>query len=278
MRCLRAGDLIPRGSYAFHSRFEKALNFSNGRFLVSLVTPELGAGPLWVQVDELDRLPAQCLVVEAGAIRLDGRCLGYHPSATYRSTWSREAPPFQGLGPLLALLRERILGSPSRGLLAGLLAPDVLRNEGQRSAFERTCAERALEGAKQLLSGNPLEGARLLRGCGPGLTPSGDDFLAGHLHGLHLLMRIHGHALRPRIRAVHRAALGGNLFSNTGLHLARLGRPFERLKDLMEALLAGRREALVRAADSVCALGASSGTDLAAGLYVTLERGVAPWP
>ena len=46
MKLLSVGDQIERGSYTVHSRFRRAVNFSNGRHLVFLVSQEIGAGPL----------------------------------------------------------------------------------------------------------------------------------------------------------------------------------------------------------------------------------------
>ncbi len=46
MNLLSFGDQVERGSYTVHSRFKRAVNFSNGRRLVFLVSQEIGAGPL----------------------------------------------------------------------------------------------------------------------------------------------------------------------------------------------------------------------------------------
>lgn len=123
----------------------------------------------------------------------------------------------------------------------------------------------------QIFGGNLLDGVRNLRGCGPGLTPSGDDFIAGLLFGLHLLQKCRGRDFQPLADVVFRAAHSANIFSNTFLELARRGLFFGRLKELIQALLAGSETSLRRATERLLAVGASSGADLATGFFMTLQ-------
>ena len=121
-----------------------------------------------------------------------------------------------------------------------------------------------------------LKGVGELKGCGLGLTPSGDDFIAGLLIGLRLLQRLHGRNLQPVADAVFRAARGTNVFSNTFLDSARRGLLFGRMKDLLLALLLANKASVRSAAEKLLAVGASSGADLGTGFFVTLHarRGV----
>jgi hypothetical protein len=280
MKSLSVGDLIPTGTYEFHSRFARAVNFTDGRLLVGLVARELGPGPLNVVVDGLETGDLGRLTVSAGRFEVDGRLLAGPATPRYDSRWrGLGALPADTLAERLANLRTRILGAASPQSLAFLLEPG--RATGAKG-FQRAFETQMTLGAEALLGDDPAEGARQLRGRGPGLTPGGDDFLAGHLFGLHALRRrqpargLPGAApLAARIRAVHRAAVGSNPFSNTFLALARLGRPFGRLGSLLDALAHGRD--LDRAADALLAVGASSGADLATGLHLTLSKGVRPW-
>ena len=274
MRSSLKGDLIPYGTYIFHSRFRRAVNFTDGNVLVTLVTGELGPGPLNVVVDHLDPEPLGTLAVNRDGIQVDGRSLCTPETPRYRSGWAAQGWSRESLALRLPWFRARILDQAGENSLAFLLAPGPHRGSG----FQRAYAERMAAGAEALFAADPAAGARQLKGCGPGLTPGGDDFLAGHLFGLHGLRSLCGGSLRPRLRAVHRAALGGNPFSNTFLHLACLGRPAGPLRELLDALAGGTLEALNRAADRMLAVGASSGADLATGLHLTLSRGVALWP
>jgi hypothetical protein len=120
--------------------------------------------------------------------------------------------------------------------------------------------------------------ARRLLGLGPGLTPSGDDFLGGIFFALALapreawLERLP--AVRVRIRgaaqtATHAisAALLGDLIDGAGYGL---------LHDLAAALQSQAPARIDAATQALLRLGASSGADLLAGLLLALTTASAP--
>ena len=43
MMLLSIGDKVREGTYRLHSRFRRAVNFTDGRRMVILVTPDIGA-------------------------------------------------------------------------------------------------------------------------------------------------------------------------------------------------------------------------------------------
>jgi hypothetical protein len=103
------------------------------------------------------------------------------------------------------------------------------------SGFERAFAEQVKRSVNQIFHGDRLNGVRSLSGCGIGLTPSGDDFIAGLLIGLNL----RGEGFRGLVNQVFAAAQTKNIFSSSFLDLARQGLLFGRMKDLILALLHG---------------------------------------
>jgi hypothetical protein len=112
-------------------------------------------------------------------------------------------------------------------------------------------------------------GAGLI-GLGPGLTPSGDDYVLGLATACALL--------GPRA-AAQRQILAGviddnaartNDISHAAMAHAVRGRVRQSLVDLAIALADGDRAALGLRADRVIAIGATSGTDILAGLLAGL--------
>ena len=169
----------------------------------------------------------------------------------------------------LSILGEALKQAAPPKSLAFLL--DSQRRKNLRAGFERAYAAQIERGVQQVFHGHLLEGVRRLKGCGVGLTPGGDDFIAGLLIGLHVQPKLRGQDFQPTIDAVFRAARGRNIFSNTFLDLARRGLASGPMRDLMLALMAGPGEAVRQAAARLCAVGATSGADLATGLFVTLD-------
>jgi hypothetical protein len=103
-----------------------------------------------------------------------------------------------------------------------------------------------------------------LVGLGPGLTPSGDDFICGVLAALHFLRRDHV-ARRLAGAVVPVASTNTNLISAAYLRAAAQGEISQLLIDVLTSLCAGG-EAVDRRLDGVQALGHTSGWDCLAGV------------
>lgn len=268
MKILRVGDGLGRGSWAFHSRFRRCLNFFDGETLATVALPELGAGPHRIVADRLPEIEGERLTVDSGRVEIAGRCLVFSASDVYvsRPDWGRPAsgPLEAGLGSLKRALDHR---APAASLawLAGGRSPGA-----GASSFDRELVRRFRDGAGRLFGTDPAAGARLLRGVGHGLTPSGDDLLAGVLHGWRLAEAWDGSDRGILVRAVYEASRGDNPFSATFLREARDGRVFEHLESLVRALMAGAAGAVEAAAERLFGVGDTSGADLATGLWLAL--------
>ena len=108
------------------------------------------------------------------------------------------------------------------------------------SAFEKELARRLSAGVARLAHGDLEGGAAQIKGLGYGLTPSGDDFLAGFLLGMHALEMAAGIDLAAERRAVREAARGANPFSEAYAALGR-GRPVFRAGQVAHSsLIRGR--------------------------------------
>ncbi len=117
--------------------------------------------------------------------------------------------------------------------------------------------------------------AGVLIGLGPGLTPSGDDYLAGVSFATRLLAAADP-SLSPRGRTIRqgiRQAIQGrtNRVSASLLRDATDGLGFRAMHELCDALAAGQSGAAERAARGLAAIGHSSGWDLLVGLLVGLN-------
>jgi Protein of unknown function (DUF2877) len=108
--------------------------------------------------------------------------------------------------------------------------------------------------------------ARLI-GLGPGLTPSGDDFLIGALAALDALHQTDIHAALGR--AVLAAAARTTPLSASLLRAAAAGHVGESLHMMVAALVTGDADAAVEAAASI---GHTSGWDALAGAVVMMRR------
>ncbi|MBV9523222.1 MAG: DUF2877 domain-containing protein [Alphaproteobacteria bacterium] len=109
----------------------------------------------------------------------------------------------------------------------------------------------------------PAPAAEILLGLGPGLTPSGDDFLGGALIALAALGRSEA-ASRLGAWVMARAART-NAVSAAHLACAAAGEGAGALHELLEALARPSADGIAAAVAALASLGHSSGWDMMAG-------------
>ncbi|MFH2202997.1 MAG: DUF2877 domain-containing protein [Elusimicrobiota bacterium] len=272
---LSVGDRVRAGVFPLHSRFARAVNFLDGEFLVSVVGEAVGEGPLNIVMSGLSAEGVQSLRVGAGEIVLGAKRWDLAGVPVYHSGAGDLPPRRAGFDARLTAFAQRILSAAPDDSLAFLL--DERRVARLRPGFARALAQRTRRACALLLDGETAAGVRMLGACGFGLTPSGDDFLAGLLLGLHFLANMSGRDFGAAIRTIRRHARGGGVFSRTFLHLAGEGLFFGRLKAAAAALLGGGTREVREGADALLAVGHCSGADLAAGFIFSLRNGDALW-
>ncbi|MFA5139834.1 MAG: DUF2877 domain-containing protein [Elusimicrobiota bacterium] len=223
-----------------------------------VVGSDVGRGPCNIVLDGFDSEKVGALTVRPGCIFLDGLRLGYGKEAVYEGRWrGRKLMPEN----ILAMRAELCAKAPVHSL-AFLLERERLAYF--RRPFDKVFAERMVVGAAKIFGGELREGVRIVRGCGYGLTPSGDDFLAGVMYGLHVL------GDTGPVDVVYKCACRGEGLSSVFLKLAHDGLFPEKLKALAGTL--SRKGDVRSALSGVLAMGASSGADLAVGTLMTLEN------
>ena len=240
MQILSMGDQIRPGTYAVRARFERSvllLDASDRALFV--VDRAIGAGPLNLVVADPNGFAAGDTLDISGdfkAPRFDSALpRGDGPALlrTLKTALPRHAPP-DSLVSLFAPAKDPAGFQRSRDALF-------------RKAFAHFAAERL------------AAGVRLIRGCGEGLTPAGDDFLCGWMLALRL------RRIAAPIRTILDHARGRNPVSNAFLEMAANGRVNAAVKKLLQAPSAPRVKA-------VCAFGHSSGADWLCGLRFGLAR------
>jgi hypothetical protein len=152
------------------------------------------------------------------------------------------------------------------GLVDGGDATPLLRRA-------RPCAVQLAEGLSQGDTSALLAGAEPLLGLGPGLTPSGDDFLGGFMGTALLalpdaapLLQAAGHEM------LRLAQTKTTLLSRAFLAHALRGALAPPLDALLATILeAAGRESVAREAHAATTLGHTSGTDMLAGMVFALR-------
>ena len=260
---ISVGDRVTAGLYSLHSRFERVVNFKSNTSIVSFVTEEVGAGPNNIvyrgAASGLKRAPTAVLT-EDKFILIGGDCFSTAGIPRFNSTLELNSGTCGSAGDL-AILESFLVAHAQEKSLCFLLDP---RREVQfRSGFELGVV-RAFKNAKlQIGSGELCSAIRGVQGLGWGLTPSGDDFVTGLLIGARIY---HLPVLSEIIGAIdfERLAPLSALF----LRNAAEGRVCGRWKNLLQELAGGNSCKIMRAAERVLQVGASSGADTLVGFII----------
>lgn len=159
-------------------------------------------------------------------------------------------------------------GLPAKGLLLWL--------QGQELPFPFKLATARFEAVRSALQAQnlpALEAAALrVLGLGPGLTPSGDDFIGGVFFALAHATPNAWHEPLAGLKARLLAAAHGATNEISAHLLADLlnGASYRVLHELLAALQGNEPAAIEAATQALLGLGASSGADLLAGLLLAL--------
>jgi hypothetical protein len=273
-----AQNLCRRGGRAeVAAVFDRCLYLRAGDDFVCIGEPSIGDGPLTLTVaapvSQLDLRGGQAAAINnrhiaIGDLRLDlSNCTTWRPPP-----WPAPSPALPAL--CLELARRTSVEGPADSLaradfgsedtpLARVARPRLAKFVGWAKRRRRvpTIDGRGGHGASRLSP--PYD----LVGLGPGLTPSGDDFLMGALAVLDALGRTKMHAALGHAVAAAALTLTSPL-SACFLRAAAAGHVGERVHGMVAATLIGDVEAALAAARRI---GHTSGWDALAGVATTLR-------
>jgi hypothetical protein len=178
--------------------------------------------------------------------------------------WPACPPPKRLIEISATLARRAAIEAPEESLARHFDRPPA-------ALFARVAGPRITLFENSLYGAGLAEAAHGLIGLGPGLTPSGDDFLSGALAALQATGERAAHA---RLSDVIAAALGStSALSACFLQAVASGHVGEHLHRVVASAITGDVEAALTAA---AAIGHSSGWDMLAGVTSTLRTAAAP--
>jgi hypothetical protein len=266
------GELVPQPDFAgtVHSVFAQACYIECGELLLTLAAGHCGDGPATLRLALAATADLRALFEASEPVRCTRGIFGSRRAA-FRirgvALW-RPDPPRA----LLPAVQVRGNLDQARARL-GRREParwSVLDREGAAVVAQAAAASRALDAAS-------MRGAvDRLAGWGEGLTPAGDDFLAGWLFALQRLARNESQRRFAGELAARVAAAAGRTapIAAAALRLAASGHHAAIVHALGDALLGESDDQhLARLLDRALAFGATSGADQTRGLLA----GIGAW-
>jgi len=263
--------------------FQRVVNLVNQESSVlSLVSSAIGNGPFSLVIEK-ELFPSDIsadaqIEVSGETLRLDDLVIRVQDTPL----WEKE--------PIWADLRKNPqLATWAAPKLATLLRQHALADSLARLVLDPNAMiplpARILEAARENISKiylavqeNDAESieaaAKRLAGLGPGLTPAGDDFLVGLMHGL-WATRLEKKAASLSGLIARTAASRTHALSAAWLQAAALGEAAELWHELLDAIAGQDASALERAAMRILPTGHTSGADALGGfLGILLGRNV----
>lgn len=271
------------GPAAVLAGFERSFCLDVGGTLITIGGEELHDGPLnlrlmghrgagfstdlWIEIGQRWAISSDRLD------RRDGLSIDLANAGIWRPKRPVARPDASRVVDGLACLRHLLGGMEfcDDGLLGVTLQPGSARTPTERAAQPHIKALKAdlprwLRGDTD---GDPDPAIRLL-GLGPGLTPSGDDLLAGILVAWHHLDASEA-ANRLGSSLLRASAARTTPISFAHLDAATQGYGAAPLHHLLDALIVGRRAEIAEALDVAAKIGHSSGLDAIAGMVLALS-------
>lgn len=278
-----AGEVLSRpGPAAILASFERSFCLDVGGELITIGDDSLHDGPLNLRltghqgagftIDYGIEVGQRWTVSPDRLCRTDGLAIDLTSAVAWRPRLPTERPDHAKLTDGLACLHNLLetLDPKDDGLLRLTLEPGSPRNATERAAEPHIDALRT-DLPHWLLDDVVPDRAPVVQllGIGPGLTPSGDDLLAGILIAWHHIGM--GLAAGRLERIVLDAAVERTTpISQAHLAAAAKGYGAAPLHDLLQAVLANKPPDIEQALDAAAKIGHSSGLDAIAGMMLAL--------
>ncbi len=267
---ISVGDKVHPGIYKVHSRFARVVNFNRANRLVSVVDETIGPGPVNIVIRDMNQARVDLLEVRSSCIRIGPNRYQFPSDRIFRSAIPAADIEDRAFEQNLKYFENILIKKAPARSLAFLLDQKRLLNF--RSAFDRAWAGQIQQGWAAWSNGQLSMGIGLISGCGIGLTPGGDDFIAGMLIALNLFQILYKRDCRRLIARVLQLAKGQSLLSNTFLEMAGRGLVFEKMQAVIRALFGRDQKALGWCVGRLLSIGATSGADLATGFLMTFRN------
>ena len=266
IQLLSTGDGLENGCYTFHAGFPRIDNFFNTKGDLIALSNDLSLQAAnTIIISEFTSGSYQKINIYNNSIALDEYSLSTGKALVYQSHFQYPKYSFSEIKQRV----QAFIESHHTLFPAGSLLEMIIKNKLPQktpSAFDEALHD-AFEHAFSLFEEDFFGSISRFRGRGHGLTPAGDDFIAGVLYGIHCLETTENKNLAHIKNRVFDISTCKNPFSNTLLKMAMDARYFKRLKDFLQAFFFWDGKDVKNAFERLLSTGHTSGADLLAGYF-----------
>ncbi len=269
IRLISFGDHLGKGTYKVHSRFNQVVNFVSDHHLVAVVHQSAGGGPFNLVLDGTDLTALNHLTIDDNSFSLNDEIVPFDESEKYDSEIELNGVDERIFSEKLQFLKENLVQRASEKSLVFLL--DNTRRKHFKTSYEMELVSRFDFAMNHFNSSDTISAIRMIKGAGFGLTPSGDDFIAGFLQALNLRQKLFRIDYRDLIQNVFDESRSNNILTNAFLEASAKGWLSENFKELIRAVFYDSKNRIEERVNQVLAHGATSGADWCVGLIIGIE-------
>ncbi len=263
------GDALTNGTYTQHSDFKKVTNFTYEQNLLIVSDNINYLSPNSIILSNINIPEIKTIKIESDKIIIKNKAIFLPKSAEYNSKFDYTLITSSKTEEFLWQIQEKYL--PLFPLKSIAFVLDKNRQTHFKSAFEQQFFKMISLAVADILDNKITSGIAKLKGTGTGLTPSGDDFIAGVLFGLHINEHLYHCDLTDLKNEILTVSETKNLFSANFIKSAHKGLYFYRLKQYLTKAYthpADTKQEL----ENLFSIGNTSGADLLTGLIITLKH------
>ena len=271
------GDFLKPGIYQFHSGFDHIDNFVNqqGEF-VSLAADISFLAPNSIIINDFISSKYTTIIIDNDFILINNQKLILVKELQYNSVFEYPEITYPMLENKINLFINLYASEfPQKSLFFLLYATN---KQYFTSAFEKAFMQQ-MAFAFSLFQSQLCESIKAFKSRGGGLTPSGDDFIAGVLFGIDFLEKLYEKDFSNLKTDIYNISKGlstgqasNNLFSNNMLRLSYHAKYFKRLQDFLNAFFYLPLNDVNPAFKQLIAVGDTSGADLLTGFLAVILK------
>jgi len=269
LKILKIGDFIKDGNYRVHSRFKHHVNLVSDDNLITITDKVDDIGPLNIIIENADLLKIIAIRIQNNNIWINKNKLEISADMIYNSLLNEQILDLDKIILNINSVKQELLNSSKTGLQ---FLFDMKSLSPSAFTFLDEMRSQLNKGLELILNGELLTGILKIKGRGVGLTPEGDDFIAGLLYGLFIVGKFLKTDLKSIRNEIYTLTVSSNLISTNFLYLACEGRFYQDFKTLISALSSGNSIKINQSIDHIISRGETSGADLLTGFTLTIQN------
>jgi len=265
-----AGNLLPQGKFTLHSEFKEVVNFINSeQQILTLAYDEKFLSPNTILISGANFSFIETILIDEKKISFWGIDFYMDEFEIFDSFFKYKSSENINLKTKISKFEDAYLSKFNEKSLRFLLNEKYETNF--ESSFDKAFVKHIKAAFNEIQNNDFYAGISKIKGSGFGLTPSGDDFVAGMLYAFDVLKNISSNQIDVDLNKIRETATGKNPISNSLIYYASKGAYYKRFKDFLEAFLYDE-DKLEQTFNNLIEIGETSSSDMLTGFLTTLNK------